>query len=897
MQAALLTTKLYRPRLRFNHVSRSRLIDELAHNLGHKLTLVSAPAGFGKTTLVSEWAEQSDLPTAWVSLDEGDNDPARFLTYVAASLQTIEPDVGEISGALLQSSQPLLVESILTALINEITNTQRRMVLILDDYHQINGPAIHDALTFLLDHQPQNLHLVIATRVDPPLPLAGLRVSGDLFELRAEALRFTPDEIAAFLHQAIDSELTSDEVIALEARTEGWIAGLQLAAVSMQGREDIHDFIAAFTGSHRYVLDYLTEEVLSQQSAQVQNFLLQTSILDQMNGALCEAVTGLQNGQDMLEWIDQANLFVVPLDDERRWYRYHHLFGNMLRRHLEKTNSSEIPDLHRRASAWFWQHDMLPQAIAHSLAAHDFDQAASLIEQIFDNLLGQAKSFTTILSWLEALPEEVIHTHPRVGILHGWILSLTEQLDAVEPRIQEVERAVEGELPDAVRFEVTVLRAYVARQKIDVDKAIELSLQALETYRENPASGSMQAYTGIAFNLALAYRTHGEISQAQQWYCEALRVSQEADSIIMIILALHGLACVQLIQGQLNQAEENLRLGLQLADEATQQSGKMVPPAARLHVSLAELLREQNRLAEAANHLAQGLELCRQWQMEAFLCRALIVQSRLKLAGGDMVGSLNLLQEAEEHSEVYQESMPFCIPVPGARALVILTQIVSAKEGNDLEALGEVAQWANTQGFNVDDSIDSVSSELEYLIWARLLIAQDEPGRALHLLKRMLPAAEDGERIERVIKIYILQALAYQALGDIEQALDALRVALSLGAPQRYVWLFIAEGPQMAELLQKAGAQGIQSSYVSQLLSAYSDYHELRQATSLVDPLSDRELEVLRMIAVGMTNPEIAEKLILSIGTVKSHTGNIYSKLGVHNRTEAVTRAMELNLL
>jgi LuxR family maltose regulon positive regulatory protein len=314
-------------------------------------------------------------------------------------------------------------------------------------------------------------------------------------------------------------------------------------------------------------------------------------------------------------------------------------------------------------------------------------------------------------------------------------------------------------------------------------------------------------------------------------------------------------------------------------------------------VSLAELLREQNRLTEAANHLAQGLEFCRQWQMETFLCRALIVQSRLKLAEGNMVGALSLLQEAEEYSAAYQESMPFCVPVSGARALVILTQFVSTKEGNDLEALEKVAQWANTHEFDIDDSIDSLSSELEYLIWARLLIAQNEPGRALHLLKRMLPAAEDGERIERVIKIYILQALAYQALGDTEHALVALEGALSLGAPRCYVRLFIDEGPRMAELLQRAGTQGIQCSYVSQLLSAYGDYHELRQATLLVDPLSERELEVLRMIAVGMTNLEIAERLILSIGTVKSHTGNIYSKLSVHNRTEAVARATELNLL
>jgi len=895
----LLQTKLFVPPPRSNLVPRPRLVERLNQGLalGNKLTLVSAPAGFGKTTLLSDWAEQSDWPIAWVSLDDGDNNLNRFLTYIVASLQMVEQDVGETSLAMLQSSQPPLSELLLTTLINDIADAPTPIALILDDYYLISNPAIHDALSFLLEHQPQNLYLLIATRVDPPLPLAGLRASGDLLEVRVEALRFEYEETAIFLHQSVGIDLSSDEVAALEARTEGWIAGLQMAALSMQGREDIHDFISTFTGSHRYILDYLTEEVLNRQSEDIQRFLLYTSIPDRMTASLCEEIVGSSDAQDTLERLERTNLFVVPLDDERRWYRYHHLFGDMLRRHLDRTNSRKIPDLHCRASAWFERHGMRPQAIAHSLAAQDFDQAASLIEQIFDNLLGQAENFTTILGWLEALPEEVVYSHPRVGILYGWILSLTEQLDEVEPRIQEVERAAGGQFSEAVRFEIAVLRAYVARQKNEVDKAIELSLQALETYRKDPNSGSMQAYTGIAFNLALAYQTRGEMAQAQQWYSEALRVSQQADSITMIILALHGLARVQIIQGQMSQAEANLRKGLQLADEATQQSGKAVPTAAHLHVGLGEVLREQNRLGEGADHLARGLELCRQWQIGAFSCRALINHSRMELVRGDMAGALDLLQEAEQFSKTYQEQLPFCIPVSGARALVMLIYAVSTGEVLDPETLRYIAEWAETRDFSIDGPIDSLSSELEYLVWARMLILQNESHRALQLLARMLPAAEDAQRIERVIKIFTLQALAYQALGDTEQALDVLEDALSLAEGEGYVRLFIDEGPMMAELLRLAGSKGIQSSYVSHLLAAYGDSHELQQGTLLVEPLSERELSVLRMIAVGMTNPQIAEELVLSIGTVKSHTGNIYGKLGVHNRTEAVARATELNLL
>ncbi|MFC1961003.1 LuxR C-terminal-related transcriptional regulator [Chloroflexota bacterium] len=864
-----------------------------------KLILISAPAGSSKTTLLSEWIRQESMPAAWLSLDTNDNNIVRLLTYVIAALQAIEPNIGETALATLQLPQLPPLDTILTSVINEFTAFPDHFILVLDDYHVIDSKAVHDVLIFLLNHLPPQMHLVIATRTDPPLPLARLRMQELMLEIRADDLRFNLEEISKFFNEVGGFTLSVDEVAALEVRTEGWIAGLQLAALSMQGRDDVQSFIEAFTGSHRYILDYLTEEVLNRQTEAIQSFLLQTSILNRLLGSLCDAVTGQSDGQATLEMLEQANLFIVPLDDERCWYRYHHLFGDMLRRHLQKKDSNLIPVLHSRASAWYVEKDMRPEAIAHCLEAADFDQAADLIEQMYQNILGGTLNFTTILGWLEALPEEVVHAHPMVGILHVWMLTLTEQLDAVEPRLQEIERAAKGRFPDAVRFEIAVLRAYLARQNYDVDKAIELSLQALETFRENPTSGSILAYTGIAFNLALAYRTRGEMTQAQQWYAEALRVSQEADSITFILLALHGLACVHMVRGNLRLSEEHFRRGLQLADEATQQSGKVVPMATHLYLGLGELLYERNRLAEATDQVARGLELSRQWQMDAMTCRALIIQSRLKLTRQDWIGALNLIQNAEKFSTVYQETMPFCIPVSGARALVILTQAVSTNEALDPESLREVIQWAEVRNFSIGGSMNSLSSELEYLVWGRLLIAQKELDRALLLLTRMLQVAEDGERTGHVIEILILHALAYQARGDMEQGLVALERALTLAEPEKYVRLFLDSGTPMLELLRRAGAQGIRTSYAGQLLAAASITTDAieTEISPLVDPLSERELEILRLIALGCSNPEIAEELVLAIGTVKSHTGNIYSKLGVRNRTEAVVRARELNLL
>jgi len=709
-------------------------------------------------------------------------------------------------------------------------------------------------------------------------------------EIRADTLRFNQDETNTFLNAMGGFTLSAEEIAALEARTEGWIAGLQLAALSMQGRDDIGAFIEAFTGTHRYILDYLTEEVLSRQSEDIQSFLLQTSILDRLTGDLCDAITGQNNGQATLEALEQANLFLVPLDDERNLYRYHHLFGDMLSRHLRKVWPDHIPELHRRASAWYEQNDLRPAAIDHCLKAEDFEQAADLIERTFNEVLSQGEFHTAILNWMALLPQDVVDARPRVGLLHGWMLALTGQIDAVEPRVQTVERAAARQLSDAMLFEIASLRAYLARQQGQIDRAVELSLQAAETFQRDPSSGSMQAYTGIVFNLCLAYHTRGNMVEAHKWYTEAVRVTEAVQSITFQLAALSGLARTQMMQGHLFQSQQTCQKGLQRATEITQRTGKSVPATAYVQVVLGEVLLEGNRLDEASDYLLQGLELARLAQNGITLSRALSNLVSLHWARGDMTAALKTIDEIEELSKRSQEQFIFDVPAPAARARLFLAEMAKSGDGVEHRYLPDVVEWAEGRGFAVDAPVDTYICEAEYLIWTRLLIAQNEVDDAFQLLARLLPQAEIAERTGRVIEMFCLQALAYQALGDTQAALDVLTDALSLAEPAGYVRVFLNEGAPMLELLQLAGARGIHTNYVSQLLSAAS-YHGAQGASSspLVDPLSEREL--------GCSNPEIAEELVLAIGTVKSHTGNIYSKLGVRNRTEAVARARELDLL
>ncbi len=968
MTTPLLTTKLYIPPVRPELVSRPRLIERLNAGQHRKLTLISAPAGFGKTTLLSEWVHQADVPVAWLSLAEEDNDPARFLTYAIAALQTIDRELGNTALAMLQSPQPTATESVLTVLINDLAEMAGSCALVLDDYHVIEAQPIDQALTFLLDHlppPPSGMHLIIAGRTDPSLPLSRLRAGGQMTEIRVHDLRFTRDEAATFLTQTMGLNLSPENIAALETRAEGWIVGLQLAALSMQGEHPDHiaRFIQTFTGSHRYVVDYLVEEVLKRRPPGTRSFLLETSILDRLTGSLCDAVrlpegparrerdegaakslrrsegapisegsavTGPRDGQATLERLEEANLFLVPLDNERRWYRYHHLFAELLRNQLVASHPELVPTLHRRASMWFEDEGLLSEAITHSIAAKDWQLAARQILRTMTEMMGRGEDYTTLLRQLEALPGDIVRASPHLAIMYAYVLAIRIQLDAVEPRLQEIERTAGDQLTTELRLQIKDVRAHVAVLQNNGERAFELSREVLKALPEDRADDNplqRQARMGMVFNLGHAYLFfEGNATKAQRWYAETLALCRTAGSTTLSLRAMMGLAQAQQLRGQLNQANETCRQGLQLAKTTEQRYGRVLPAVAWIQLVLGDLLREWNKLDEAADYLAQCIELSRLWQVGDILCAGYLFQARLRQAQGDIAGALDSIRQAEQLPQAYRDVPWTGGPIPACRAQLALAQARSIprlperENAFDSGALGTVERWVEESGLSLDGSVSNLNEEFAYLIWVRLLIAQKQGDRALKLLARLHQAAEDGDRTGRVIEVLALQALAQQALGDSEQALVALQQALSLAEPEGYTRLFVDEGVPMDALLRDVASRGVSPTYVGKLLEAFeseardqrplgetkaeastsvvrSPSPGLRETEGLFEPLSTRELEVLQLIGAGLTNREIALELAIAVSTVKTHLKNIYAKLGARNRTQAVARARELNLV
>src|SRR6266566_3245604 len=654
MPTSILATKLYLPRLRPNVVSRPRLLERLNAGLHRKLTLIAAPAGFGKTTLVSEWVEGIDRPTAWLSLDEGENDPTRFLAYLVTALQTIAATLGEGVLGVLQSSQPPPPEAILTALLNEITTLPDQFVLVLDDYHVLDAKPVDLALTFLVEHLPPQMHLVIATREDPLLPLARLRARGELTDLR-----FTPSEAAEFLNSVMGLNLSPGNIAALEDRTEGWIAGLQLAALSMRGREDIPEFIRAFTGDHRYILDYLVEEVLTRQPAPVRSFLLQTAILDRLSGSLCDAVTGQEKGNVRLEALEHGNFFVVPLDDTRHWYRYHHLFAEVLSAHLLAEQPDQVSTLHRRASAWYEQHGSATDAIRHALEACDFARAAGLVELAVP-AVRRSRQEARVLGWLKALPDELLQARPVLSVHYAGALLLHGELEGVEARLRDAEQWLDtttdmGELALASSAEMVVVdeaefrrlpgaiavyRAARAQALGDVANTMKYARRALDLVPEDDHLGRGSA----AGFLGLAYWTSGDLEAAHRSYAECMVLVQRAGHISDAIGCSIALADIRISQGRLREAMSTYKRGLQLA---TEQSAILLRGAADMHVGMSELHRERDDLHAATQHLLRSKELGEHTGLPQNRYRWCVAMARILATQGDLDGALELLYEAE----------------------------------------------------------------------------------------------------------------------------------------------------------------------------------------------------------------------------------------------------------
>jgi LuxR family maltose regulon positive regulatory protein len=891
------------------------------------VTIISAAAGFGKTTLVSEWVAGCGRPVAWLSLDEGDNDPARFISYLIAALQTNKAGIGEGLLAALQSPQPPPTESILTALINEITTIPDSFIFVLDDYHIIDSKPVDNALTFLIEHLPPQMHLVIVTREDPPLPLARLRVRNQLTELRAADLRFTPAEAAEFLNQMMGLNLSAENIAALDKRTEGWIAGLQLAALSMQGRasRDAASFIKSFTGSHRFVLDYLVEEVLGRQPEHVRNFLLQTAILDRLSSPLCDAVTGQEDGRGMLEALERGNLFVIPLDDQRQWYRYHHLFAEVLQAHLQEAQPDRMSMLHLRASGWYEQKGLRSDAIRHALAAKDFERAAGLIE-LARPAMDLSYQSSTWLGWVKALPDVLIRTRPVLSVGYAWALLDGGELEASESRLQDAERwldmptdktrpesfddaqdklrrgmvVVDKEQFRSLPASISTARAYRSLALGDVPGAVKYAQQALELTPEDDQARHNEA-TSL---LGLAQYTSGNLEAAERSLADFHTNLRKAGEIPTQIGITFLLADIRVTLGRLHEAESIYQQSLHLA---TGQGETMPLGAADLYRGLAELYIERGDLEAAAQHLLTSQKLGEQTTLTDWPYRLCVSQARLKEAQGNLDGALALLDEAER---VHIRN-----PLPDVRPVAALKARVWLKQGRLAEALG----WAREQGLSVDDDL-CYTREFEHITLARVLIAagkSDHLDEATRLLGRLLQAAETGGRLGSVIQILLLQALAFQAQDNVSQALASMERALTLAEPEGYVRIFVDEGEAMRLLIenQSRNRDHPLSGYADKLLAALTQPvaapksatpapHQAQRGASvthqnsgIIEPLSERELEVLKLLRSELSGPEIARQLIVSLHTLRTHTNNIFKKLGVNNRRAAVRRAEELDLL
>ncbi len=875
MATPLLTTKLFVPAPRPEVIPRPRLLARLDEGLRGRLTLISAPAGFGKTTLLSAWLAAAERPVAWVALDAGDGEPTRFLTYLVAAMQTIAPGVGHGVLGALRAPQPPPSEALLTALINDLAAIPAPCVLVLDDYHAVEAPAVDQALAFLVAHLPPQLHLIIATREDPQLPLARLRARGQLAELRAADLRFTQAEAAAFLNQGMGLALAPAAIAALETRTEGWIAGLQLAALSLQGRADVDGFITSFTGSHRFVLDYLLEEVLQQQPAAIQRFLLSTSVLERLCGPLCDAV--LQDpaaaGQATLEQLEQANLFIVPLDSERRWYRYHHLFGEMLRQRLGErlAGAAEgVAALHIRASAWYEGQGLELEAFGHAVAAADLDRAARLAEGGGMPLLFRG-AIAPVLGWLEALPRQALDARPGLWVMYASALAFATRLPEVEQKLLAAEAAFAGLDEDArVRDHlghIAAIRATLAVSRHQPEVIEAQARRALEYL--HPAN--LPIRTAATWALGYAYLLQGERAAAAQAYGEALAISQAIGHFIIHLLTTLGLAYLHEGANQLALAAESYRRALELAGDPPQ------PVVCEAHLGLARSAYQWDDLASAQRHAQLGARLAQQLASTDRAVAAELFLARLRRAQGDPAGAAAILGRAEQAVQ----RQGFLLLAPALAEEQVLTLLVRG----DLPAAALLAQ----------------ASGLPTAL-ARVHLAQGRPAAAIAAIEPWLRHAEARGWPDEQLRALVLLALARQAHGDPGEAARALEAALALGAPDGLLRVFADEGePMHALLTRRRAAGGPLTPYLDRLLAVFAAQGAQQAlavgAPPLVEPLSERELLVLRLVAQGLSNHEIGERLVLALSTVKGHNRNIFGKLQVQRRTEAVARARELGLL
>lgn len=906
----LLITKLHLPTPRADLVPRPHVVKTLDRVPDCRLTLVSAPPGFGKTTLLAEWVGSltprdsyrpgsiaaAPLRVAWLSLDHGDNDPARFWAYMIRALQTVCNDLGASILAALRAFQPLHDKGIVAALINEVADLPPAtpiLVLVLDDYHVIENQVIHAALIYLLDNLPPQLRVVIATRADPPFPLARYRSRGQLVEIGADDLRFSTAEATLLFGHTVDVALSAADVTALTTRTEGWVAGLKLAALSLRDRspEMVADFVRAFSGSHHYVLDYLVEEVLDRQPGEVQEFLLHTSILDRLTGSLCDAVTGDSNGQAMLERLERANLFLVPLDNERRWYRYHRLFADLLRARLHSRYMGKLAHLHTLASAWFEQAGLVADAINHALAANDHERAAHLIERHGTDLLTRGE-LTTLLSWISALPSELVHSRPELCINLAWAYTFAGQIAHVEPLLETATTWIDPhDTTPATRNllgSIACIRAFVASMTGDTVQAIQMAEKADQLL----SADSFVARSVIPFTLGVAHRGAGNFDQSAEAFAEVVRLGEAGGNIWTIGVGLYEVATSRRLQGRLRKAAEIFRQAQRLI---TARDARHFGSLAKVNIGLSEVLCEQNQLDQAADLVTSSLDQMGTWISPFDRMLAYLSLSQVRLAQGNWPAAAVALRQADElrrHQPVF----------PRLNSLAEIYRVRLALAQGHLQ---EAEAWV--QAAQPGTSGPLIIRESELITLARVRIAQQTYALALDILRHLEESAHAGERTSALIEILVLQAVALQGLSRVPDALRALHEAIRLAEPEGHVRVFLQEGEPLRHLLRLGLRQWDANSetcrYAHQLWGCFDEgaarMLSARPGASggLIEPLSGRELEVLRLIAAGLSNQEIADHLFISVRTVKKHVQNLNAKLDASGRTRAVARARDLGLL
>jgi len=897
----ILATKLHIPPHRPQAVIRTRLIERLNQGLGRKLTLVSAPAGFGKTTLLTEWIAGCQRPASWFSIDEGDNDPARFWSHLIAALRTLAPDVGAEGMTALQSNQPPRIESVLTSLLNEIESIVEDFILVLDDYHALVSQQIDSALTFLVERVPPHMHLVIATREDPNLPLARLRARGQLVEVRVQDLRFTISEASEFLDQTMGLHLSIEDVAALDNRTEGWVAGLQLAALSMQGLQDTADFIQSFSGTHRFVLDYLLEEVLQRQSEGIQTFLLQTSILDRMCGQLCDAVlvNPSISSQETLEHLERANLFIISLDNDRNWYRYHHLFAELLRSRLVRLSPDRVEELHRRASDWCALNDLPTEAVTHALAIEDWSRAADIIERFSDSWPMRGE-IHILLRWLESFPSHIRLERPRLGLAYAWALFMANRLDRAEQFLNQLMPLVQT-LPHLLG-EVFTIRVMIAAHRDDLPAVMELSRHALAVVPPEEVSPRSR----ILLSLGAAHdEIGGDIAAEKRIFREAYELGTAATPANAVgnaplpLTALAYLADIELLQGNLHEASRRYEQALELAE---QWGGQSSIAYSLLHRGRGELLYEWNDLDGARHALQESIRIGELWKNRRLLVHSYGLLAKVMRARGQADDARAMVQRAEQITREHYSSPPDL----GSLAV---GQIAFWTAQNDFEA---IERWEQEHDSAWRSKIGRVRDVLA-IVLARARIAryhwkhdQYALSQARTLIEPALEQAQANGLLYNATRLNILRALALYAQRETVSAITVLKRALEPAETGNYVRSFLDIGEPMQEfLLWSLESQSLSEphlrSYVGTLLSTFGKGHWIEsmrpggQATT--EPLSQRELEVLTLVARGLSNREIGERLFLALSTVKGHVRVIFDKLGVHRRTEALARARELGLL